>query len=55
MLFFLATKNIHGAQKPDDFYVGGCDYALVNDCASAEEFAARARALFQRILEEKPG
>ena len=43
------------AQKPDDFYIGGCDYALVNDCASAEEFAARARALFQRILEEKPG
>ena len=42
------------AQKPDDFYIGGCDYALVNDCASAEEFAARARALFQRILEEKP-
>ena len=43
------------AQKPDDFYIGGCDYALVNDCATAEEFAARARALFQRILDEKPG
>ena len=43
------------AQTPDDFYMGGCDYALVNDCASAEECAARARALFQRILEEKPG
>ena len=43
------------AQKPDDFYIGGCDYALVNDCATAEEFAARARAQFQRILDEKPG
>ena len=41
------------AQKPDDFYIGGCDYALVNDCATAEEFAARAGELFQQILEQQ--
>ena len=43
------------AQKPEAYFREHCGYTLVNDCASAEEFAARARALFQRILEEKPG
>ena len=39
------------AQQPDEFSRKGCDYALVNDCATAEDFAARARVLFRRILE----
>ena len=38
-------------ERIDEFYRKGCDYALVNDCATAEEFAARARELFRRILE----
>ena len=49
------ARSRMSAQKPDDFYIGGCDYALVNDCATAEEFAARARALFQRILAQEEG
>ena len=43
----------HAWTKPDDFYIGGCDYALVNDCSTAEEFAARAGELFQQILEQQ--
>lgn len=39
------------AQKPDEYFQANCDYTLVNDCAGAEEFAARARALFVWILE----
>lgn len=38
------------AQHPDEFYTRRCDYTLVNDCTSAEEFAARARDLFVSIL-----
>ena len=38
------------AQKSDDYFQSGCDYTLVNDCAGAEEFAARSRALFESIL-----
>lgn len=38
------------AQHPDEFYTQRCDYTLVNDCASPEEFAARARDLFASIL-----
>lgn len=38
------------AQPGDDFYTQRCEHILSNDCASAEEFAARARALFQQIL-----
>ena len=43
------------AQRADDFYICGCNFALVNDCAGPEEFAARARALFQRILAQQEG
>ena len=43
------------AQRADDFYIGGCIFALVNDCTGPEEFAARARALFQRILAQQEG
>ena len=38
------------AQKADDYYVGLCGYALVNDCDTAEAFAAQARELFRKIL-----
>lgn len=38
------------AQKPDEYFIRGCDHVLVNDCTSAEEFADRARALFTKIL-----
>ena len=39
------------AQKADDYYIGLCGYALVNDCNTPEDFSRRARELFQRILE----
>ena len=38
------------AQKPDEFFIRGCNYALVNDGGDREEFATRARELLQRIL-----
>lgn len=38
------------SQPGDDFYTRRCEHILNNDCASAEDFAARARALFQQIL-----
>lgn len=38
------------AQKSDAFYTEKCRYTLVNDCASPEEFGARARSLFESIL-----
>ena len=41
------------AQQRDEYYVGKCGYTLVNDCAAPEEFAARARALFEKILDER--
>ena len=43
------------AQRAGDFYICGCNFALVNDCTGPEEFAARARALFQRILAQQEG
>lgn len=39
------------AQQSDLFYNEKCDYILVNDCADREEFGARARALFELILQ----
>lgn len=38
------------AQKQDDYFRANCEHILINDCADREEFAARARALFQQIL-----
>ncbi len=38
------------AQKKEDWFREHCDYVLVNDCAGAEEFEAKARALFEEIL-----
>ena len=40
------------AQKPDSYFTGGCGYTLNNDCASGAEFAARARALLESILQK---
>lgn len=40
------------AQKSDEYFVKGCDRALVNDCTQAEEFALRAKALVESILQE---
>lgn len=39
------------AQKQDDYFRANCDHILMNDCTRPEEFADRARALFQQILE----
>lgn len=38
------------AQKQDDWFRANCDHILMNDCARAEDFADRARALLQKIL-----
>lgn len=40
------------AQKPEAYFREHCGYTLVNDCASAEEFSLRARALLQTILQQ---
>lgn len=38
------------AQHPDEFFTSRCEHTLINDCAAPEEFAARAKALFESIL-----
>lgn len=38
------------AQKQDDYFRANCEHILMNDCAGPEEFALRARALFEQIL-----
>ena len=43
------------AQKEDAFYRTNCDYVLMNDCASREEFARRARDLFETIYAQVQG
>ena len=40
------------AQKPEEYFRGHCGHVLVNDCASAEEFSIRAKALLQTILQQ---
>ena len=40
------------AQKPEAYFRGHCGHVLVNDCASAEEFSVRAKALLQTILQQ---
>ena len=37
------------AQKPDEYFIQNCDYTLINDCKTAEEFAWKARALLEEI------
>jgi dephospho-CoA kinase len=46
-----ARKRI-AAQRSDQWIRERCDYVLLNDCTQ-EEFRARARALFEEILQEK--
>ena len=41
------------AQRPDEYFIEGCDYTLWNDCVGAEEFALRARTLLEHILNEQ--
>ena len=41
------------AQKPDDYFIKGCDYTLWNDCAGPEEFGARVRALLGKLFADK--
>ena len=41
------------AQKPDDYFIKGCDYTLWNDCAGPEEFGARVRALLEKLFADK--
>lgn len=43
------------AQKQDDFFRANCDHVLMNDCAGMQEFALRARTLFQQILNPEGG
>lgn len=38
------------AQKEDGFFRANCDYVLYNDCADPEQFAARAKELFEQIM-----
>lgn len=38
------------AQKQDEFFRANCDHVLYNDCADPEQFAGRARELFERIM-----
>ena len=39
-----------GAQKQDAYFRANCDHILMNDCDRPEDFARRARELFQQIL-----
>lgn len=41
------------AQQRDEFFTQRCNYTLVNDCARAEEFGARAKELFESILSKQ--
>lgn len=41
------------AQNSDEFFTSRCGYTLINDCAAPEEFAARAKVLFESILKHK--
>lgn len=43
------------AQKEDGFFRANCDYVLVNDCAGREEFALRARSLFDKLMTQLQG
>lgn len=43
------------AQKQDDYFRANCDHILMNDCAGPEEFAGKARALFEQILDPQGG
>ncbi|MBQ3556501.1 MAG: dephospho-CoA kinase [Oscillospiraceae bacterium] len=38
------------AQKEDAFFRANCDHVLYNDCTDPEQFAGRAKALFEGIM-----
>ena len=38
------------AQKSDDYYKASCDYVLINDCESYEEFHKKCGVFFDAIL-----
>ncbi len=38
------------AQKPDSFYYDNCDYVLISDCDTVEEFENKARTFIISIL-----
>ena len=38
------------AQKPDEYFIQNCDYTLINDCSSAEEFSQKARDFLKEVL-----
>lgn len=39
------------AQQPDEYFIQNCDHVLVNDCASAEEFAGLVRKKLEELFE----
>ena len=39
------------AQRPDEYFIRNCDHVLVNDCASAEEFAGLVRNKLEELFE----
>ena len=40
------------AQKTEDWFRANCEHTLVNDCRETQQFAQRARDLFERILND---
>ena len=38
------------AQKPDEYFSQHCDYTLINDCPSTEEFSQKARKFLKEVL-----
>lgn len=38
------------AQRPDEYFIQNCDHVLVNDCASAEEFAGLVRKKLEELF-----
>ena len=38
------------AQKPDEYFSQHCDYTLINDCPSAEEFSQKAWKFLKEVL-----
>lgn len=38
------------AQKQDEWFRANCEHILMNDCSGVEEFALKAKTLFEQIL-----
>ncbi|USF25523.1 Dephospho-CoA kinase [Firmicutes bacterium ASF500] len=38
------------AQKPDEYFSQNCDYTLVNDCSTPEEFSQKVRKFLKEAL-----